>query len=160
MGIPSLLYMILLMMVFGSGNIVTLVIAMSVTSWMTAARSTRGLVLSLRQKEYVIASETLGAGAPRIILRHLIPNSMGILVVGMTMSIPGCIFAEAYLSFIGLGVTPPQPSWGQLISAAGETFRNYPYQFVIPCLITGITIFCFNVIGDGLRDAMDPKLHV
>jgi oligopeptide transport system permease protein len=160
MGVPSLIYMILLMMVFGSGNVLTLVIAMSVTSWMGAARSTRGLVLSLRQREYIVASETLGGNAPRIISRHLIPNSMGILIVGMTMSVPGCIFSEAYLSYIGLGVTPPQPSWGQLITAAGETFRNYPYQFAIPCLITGLTILCFNLIGDGLRDAMDPKLHV
>ena len=123
MGIPSLIYMILLMVVMGSGNIATLVIAMS------------------------------------IIARRLIPNTLGIRVVSITMSLPSVIFYEAFLSYIGLGVTPPQPSWGQLIKAAGETFRYYPYQFIIPCLCVSITMLCFNLIGDGLRDALDPKLR-
>ena len=148
MGIPSLIYMILLMVVMGSGNIATLVIAMSITGWMGAARSTRGLVLQLKTREFVVASETLGASSGWIIARRLIPNTLGIRVV-----------YEAFLSYIGLGVTPPQPSWGQLIKAAGETFRYYPYQFIIPCLCVSITMLCFNLIGDGLRDALDPKLR-
>lgn len=159
MGIPSLIYMILLMVVMGSGNIATLVIAMSITGWMGAARSTRGLVLQLKTREFVVASETLGASSGWIIARRLIPNTLGIRVVSITMSLPSVIFYEAFLSYIGLGVTPPQPSWGQLIKAAGETFRYYPYQFIIPCLCVSITMLCFNLIGDGLRDALDPKLR-
>lgn len=140
-------------------TIATLVIAMSITGWMGAARSTRGLVLQLKTREFVVASETLGASSGWIIARRLIPNTLGIRVVSITMSLPSVIFYEAFLSYIGLGVTPPQPSWGQLIKAAGETFRYYPYQFIIPCLCVSITMLCFNLIGDGLRDALDPKLR-
>ena len=159
MGIPSLIYMILLMLVFGSGSIMTLIIAMSLTGWMGSARATRGLVLQIKARDFVTASETLGAPAWWIITKRLIPNTLGIRVVGITMSIPSVIFYEAFLSYIGLGVTPPTPSWGQLIKAAGENFRYYPYQFIIPCVMVGITMLCFNLVGDGLRDALDPKLR-
>jgi oligopeptide transport system permease protein len=159
MGIPSLIYMILLMVVLGSGNIMTLVIAMSITGWMSGARSTRGLILQLKTREFVTASETLGASPAWIIARRLIPNTLGIRVVGITMSLPSAIFYEAFLSYIGLGVTPPTPSWGQLIKSAGEVFRYYPYQFLIPCACVAVTMLCFNLIGDGLRDALDPKLR-
>ncbi len=159
MGIPSLIYMILLMLVFGSGSVMTLIIAISLTGWMGAARATRGLVLQIKARDFVTASETLGAPAWWIIVKRLIPNTLGIRVVGITMSIPSVIFYEAFLSYIGLGVTPPTPSWGQLIKAAGENFRYYPYQFIIPCVMVGITMLCFNLVGDGLRDALDPKLR-
>lgn len=159
MGIPSLIYMILLMVVLGSGNIATLVIAMSITGWMGGARSTRGLILQLKNREFVTASETLGASPAWIIARRLIPNTLGIRVVSITMSLPSAIFYEAFLSYIGLGVTPPTPSWGQLVKAAGEVFRYYPYQFIIPCACVALTMLCFNLIGDGLRDALDPKLR-
>ena len=142
MGIPSLIYMILLMVVMGSGNIATLVIAMSITGWMSAARSTRGLVLQLKTREFVVASETMGASPAWIIAKRLIPNTLGIRVVSITMSLPSAIFYEAFLSYIGLGVTPPNPSWGQLIKAAGEVFRYYPYQFIIPCVCVSITMLC------------------
>ena len=159
MGIPSLIYMILLMLVFGSGSIMTLIVAMSVTGWMGSARATRGLVLQIKARDFVTASETLGAPAWWVIVKRLIPNTLGIRVVGITMSIPSVIFYEAFLSYIGLGVTPPTPSWGQLVKAAGENFRYYPYQFIIPCVMVGITMLCFNLVGDGLRDALDPKLR-
>lgn len=159
MGIPSLIYMILLMLVFGSGSIMTLIVAMSLTGWMGSARATRGLVLQIKSRDFVTASETLGAPAWWIIVKRLIPNTLGIRVVGITMSIPSVIFYEAFLSYIGLGVTPPTPSWGQLIKAAGENFRYYPYQFIIPCVMVGVTMLCFNLVGDGLRDALDPKLR-
>lgn len=159
MGIPSLIYIILLMIVLGSGNVLTLIIAVSITSWMGSARGTRGLVLQLKNREYVTASETLGGSTGWIIGRHLIPNTMGIRVVSITMSIPGVIFYEAFLSYIGLGVAPPNPSWGQLIKSASEVFRYYPYQFIIPCLFISLSMLCFNLIGDGLRDALDPKLR-
>lgn len=159
MGIPSLIYMILLMLVLGSGNITTLVIAMSLTGWMGSARSTRGLVLQLKGRDFVVASRTLGAPAWWIIIKRLIPNTLGIRVVSITMAIPSAIFYEAFLSYIGLGVTPPAPSWGQLIKEASTNFRYYPYQFIIPCAIVGLTMLCFNLVGDGLRDALDPRLR-
>ncbi|MGN1018805.1 MAG: ABC transporter permease [Aristaeellaceae bacterium] len=159
MGIPSLIYMILLMLVFGSGNVLTLVIAMSLTGWMGSARATRGMILQLKSRDFVVASKTLGAPAWWIIVKRLIPNTLGIRVVSITMSIPSAIFYEAFLSYIGLGVTPPAPSWGQLIKSAGENFRYYPYQFIIPCALVGITMLCFNLVGDGLRDALDPRLR-
>ena len=124
-----------------------------------ASRLFQGLVLQIKARDFVTASETLGASAWWIIVKRLIPNTLGIRVVGITMSIPSVIFYEAFLSYIGLGVTPPTPSWGQLIKAAGENFRYYPYQFIIPCVMVGITMLCFNLVGDGLRDALDPKLR-
>lgn len=159
MGIPSMIYNILLMIVLGSGNIITLIVAFSVTGWLGAARATRGMVLQLKAREFVMASEALGASPMRVIFRHLIPNTLGISVVGMTMMVPVVIFAEAFLSFIGLGVAPPNPSWGQLIKTAADVFRYYPYQFVIPCLCISMTILSLNLIGDGLRDALDPRLR-
>jgi oligopeptide transport system permease protein len=159
MGIPPMIYNILLMVVMGSGNIATLVVAFTITGWMGSARTTRGLVLQLKELDFVMASRTLGASAFRIIFRRLIPNTLGILVVGMTMRIPEIIFSEAFLSFIGLGIAPPNPSWGQLIKASSEVFKNYPYQFIIPCACISATLLCFNLMGDGLRDALDPRLR-
>lgn len=159
MGIPSMIYNILLMIVLGSGNISTLIIAFTITGWLGSARSTRGLVLQLKERDFVMASQTLGASPLRIIFRHLLPNTMGIAVVGMASSIPSIIFAEAFLSFIGLGIAPPNPSWGQLIKAASTVFKTYPYQFLIPCICISITMLCCYLMGDGLRDALDPRLR-
>ena len=159
MGIPSMIYNILLIMVMGSGNISTLIIAFTITGWLGAARSTRGMVLQIKEREFIMASETLGASRLRVIFSHLLPNTLGITVVGMTMMIPSVIFAEAFLSFIGLGIAPPNPSWGQLIKEASEVFKLYPYRFIIPCLFVSLTMLCFNLMGDGLRDALDPKLR-
>ncbi len=159
MGIPGMIYNILLIMVLGSGNISTLIIAFSITGWLGAARSTRGMVLQIKEREFILASETLGASKARLIFSHLLPNTLGITIVGMTMMIPSIIFAEAFLSFIGLGIAPPNPSWGQLIKEASEVFKQYPYRFIIPCLFVSLTMLCFNLVGDGLRDALDPKLR-
>ena len=159
MGIPSMIYNILLIMVLGSGNISTLVIAFTITGWLGSARSTRGMVLQIKTREFIMASEVLGASRLRIVFRHLIPNTLGIAIVGITMTIPGIIFAEAFLSFIGLGISPPKPSWGQLIKEAAEVFKQYPYRFVIPCSFISLTMLCFNLLGDGLRDALDPRLR-
>lgn len=159
MGIPSLIYLTLLTLVLGSGSLTVLVLCMCISGWMGPARSVRGQILQIKEREFVIASRTLGASPLRLIVRHLLPNIMGQLVVGMTMTIPSLIFAEAFLSYIGLGVTPPNPSWGQLIKEAASVFKYYPYQFLIPCALISITMLCFNLMGDGLRDALDPKLH-
>ena len=126
---------------------------------MGAARLTRGLSLQIRHQDFVTASEVIGISPLRLIVRHLIPNTLGITVVSMAMSIPSAIFLEATLSFIGVGVIPPTPSWGQLIAAATDVFRYYPWQFIIPCACVSVTMFCSNLVGDGLRDALNPKLR-
>ncbi|MCR4711329.1 MAG: ABC transporter permease [Clostridia bacterium] len=160
MGIPSMIYTILLMVVLGSGNFWTLVIAFSITGWMGSARYVRGRVLQLKTMDYVMASKTLGGSTMHIVLKRLIPNTLNLSVISIAMGIPSIIFAEAFLSYIGLGIAPPNPSWGQLIKSAGAVFMQYPYQFLAPCLCIAITMLCSNLVGDGLRDAMDPKLRV
>lgn len=159
MGIPSMIFTILLMVVMGSGNMWTLVLAFSITGWLGSARYTRGRILQLKTMEYVMAAKTLGASPMRIILRHLIPNTLNMSVISIAMGIPTIIFAEAFYSYIGLGIAPPSPSWGQMIKAAGTVFMKYPYQFAFPCACIAITMLCSNLIGDGLRDAMDPRLR-
>ena len=159
MGIPSMIYNILLVMVLGAGNIATLILAFTITGWLGSARSTRGLVLMFKSRDFIRSSEALGASPMRIILTHLLPNIFPYMVVGLTMSIPNVIFAEAFLSFIGLGIAPPNPSWGQLIKTSSEIFKTHPYQFLAPCICISITMLCFNLMGDGLRDALDPRLH-
>lgn len=158
-GIPSMIFTILLIVVMGSGNMWTLVLAFSITGWLGSARYTRGRILQLKSMEYVMAAKTLGASSARIIFRHLIPNTLNISVISIAMGIPSIIFAEAFYSYIGLGIAPPSPSWGQMIKAAGDVFMQYPYQFVFPCFCIAITMLCSNLIGDGLRDAMDPRLR-
>lgn len=159
MGIPSMIYTILLMVVFGSGNMWTLILAFTITGWLNSARYTRGRVLQLKNIEFVMASKTLGASPMHIVIKRLIPNTLNLSVISIAMGIPNIIFAEAFFSYIGLGVKPPNPSWGQLIKNASEVFMQYPYQFLIPCACIAVTMLCSNLIGDGLRDAMDPKLR-
>jgi len=159
MGIPSMIFTILLMVVMGAGNIWTLVLAFSITGWLGSARYTRGRILQLKTMEYVMAAKTLGASPMRIILRHLIPNTLNMSVISIAMGIPSVIFAEAFYSYIGLGIAPPNPSWGQMIKMASEVFMQHPYQFMFPCACVAITMLCSNLIGDGLRDAMDPRLR-
>lgn len=159
MGIPSMIFTILLMVVMGSGNMWTLVLAFSITGWLGSARYTRGRILQLKTMEYVMAAKTLGASPMRIIILHLIPNTLNMSIISIAMGIPRIIFAEAFYSYIGLGIAPPNPSWGQMIKAAGTVFMKYPYQFAFPCAAIAITMLCSNLIGDGLRDAMDPRLR-
>ena len=123
------------------------------------ARQVRGQVLSLKEQEFVLAAKTLGASKWRIIMRHLIPNALGPIIVSMMMSIPQAIFTESFLSFIGLGVSAPMASWGTLASDALGGIRSYPYLLIVPSLSIALTMFAFNFVGDGLRDALDPKLR-
>ena len=155
-GIPMIIVAILLMVVLPPG-IYTIILAMVTTWWLGSARLVRGQILSLKTSEFVLASRTLGAGNWRIILRHLIPNISGILITTMTMSIPGAIFTEAFLSFIGMGVQPPMCSWGSLAQIANQVYQVFPYQLIIPAFFICTTVLSFNLLGDGLRDALDPK---
>ena len=159
MGIPSMIYTILLMVVFGSGNMITLIIAFTITGWLSSARRVRGMVLQLKTMDFVMASKTLGGSTMHIVMKRLIPNTLGISIISIAMGIPGIIFAEAFLSYIGLGIAPPNPSWGQLLKTASSVFMQHPYQFLFPCACVALTMLCSNLIGDGLRDALDPRLR-
>jgi oligopeptide transport system permease protein len=156
--IPLTLYVILVMVVFNSGFF-SVIIAIGSVYWVDMARIVRGQILTLKQQDYVAAARTMSASTGRILTRHLLPNSVGPILVALTMLIPSAIFIESFMSFIGLGVTPPEASWGTLTSEAVETLRAYPYQMFFPAAALSLTMFAFNFLGDGLRDALDPRLR-
>lgn len=155
-GLPYLLVVILLMVVMGQG-IWTMIIAMVITGWINMARIVRGQVLQLRSEEYVLASRSLSASNMRLLFKHLIPNTLGPILVTLTLTVPNAIFTEAFLSFLGLGVPAPHSSWGVMTSEALSALKHYPYQLFFPAFFICLTMLAFNVIGDGLRDALDPK---
>jgi oligopeptide transport system permease protein len=140
------------------GGMFFLFIAIGLLNWIGLARIARGQVLSYKRKEFVEAAHAMGASDTRIIFKHLLPNILGPLIVAETLAIPGYIFTEAFLSFIGLGVDPPTPSWGIMISEAAQGIRSYPNQLLVPAAFLSITTLAFNFLGDGLRDAFDPRL--
>jgi oligopeptide transport system permease protein len=141
------------------GGMLFIFIGIGITAWMGTARLARGQVLSLREQEFTLAARAMGAGGGRIIFRHLLPNILGPLVIMVTLNIPRYIATEAFLSFIGLGVNAPTPSWGSMLSDGATAVRTYPHQAVLPALALSITMFAFNFLGDGLRDALDPRLR-
>lgn len=157
--VPTVLYVILLMVVFNSASLNNVFIALGITLWVGMARIVRGQVLALKEQEFILAAKALGAKDNRVILRHLIPNCMGPIIVTITLSIPSAIFTEAFLSFIGLGVAAPMASLGVLCNEATATFRTYPFQLFFPAMAICIIMLAFNLFGDGLRDAMDPKMR-
>ncbi|UYO01218.1 MAG: ABC transporter permease [Devosia sp.] len=155
--IPLTLYVVLLMVVFDNG-LISIIVAIGSVFWVDMARIVRGQILSLKSQDYVSAARTMGASPARILTRHLLPNAIGPIIVTLTMLIPSAIFIESFMSFIGLGVTPPLASWGTLTSEAVETLRAYPHQLFFPAAAISLTMFAFNFLGDGLRDALDPRL--
>lgn len=157
-GIPYLMIVILLMLIMPAGMI-TIIIAYSLVGWIPMARLVRGQVVALKQQEFIAAAEAMGASTSRMILRHLLPNTLSVLIVRVTLSIPGAIFSEAYLSYLGLGIAPPLCSWGSLAQLGIQNFRLYPAQLIIPAVCISLTMLAFNMLGDGLRDAFDPKLR-
>ncbi|MGL6100517.1 MAG: ABC transporter permease [Fusobacteriaceae bacterium] len=156
--IPYLVMVIIISLYLGAGMF-SLVFALTFTGWTGTARVVRGQVFQLKEQEFVTAAIALGADPMRIIIRHLIPNTLGVIIVGITFSIPGLIFAEAFLSFIGLGVQSPETSWGALASSARENIMFYPSQLFFPSFMIALTMLAFSLFGDGLRDALDPKLR-
>ena len=156
--IPSLLLTILIMMVLGN-NLFALLVALSITAWCNTARQVRGMIKQLRESEYVYAAEVLGARPVRIILKHYIPNMLGILILDTATAIPMFIFTEAGLSFLGIGLKAPSISLGVLISMGQQNMDFYPAQLFFPCFILCIIVMAFNLLGDGLRDALDPRLR-
>lgn len=156
--LPYLIIVVILSMVMGR-SLFSLVFAMSLTAWVGTARMVRGQILQIKEQDYVQAAKALGADTGRIIIKHLLPNTLGIIMVDITMSVPGFIFSEAFLSYIGLGVRPPETSWGALASAGQQNLMFYPHQLFFPCLLIILTMLSFHLIGDGLSDALDPKLR-
>ena len=156
-GIPYLLVVILLMVIMAPG-ITTIIIALSVTGWVGMARITRGQILQLKSQDYVLAAEKLGTSHPKIILRHLIPNTLGIIIVNLTFTIPQAIFAESFLSFLGLGVQAPFASWGTMANdSLGVILSGQWWRLFFPALMISLTMFAFNAFGDGIQDALDPR---
>lgn len=156
--IPFLLYVILLMVLLGPG-LKTIFLALGLVYWLNMARIVRGQMLVLKEQEYVLAARLLGASTWRIITRHLVPNTMGPIIVSMTLLVPEAIFTEAFLSFLGLGVSAPMASWGVLSSEGIRSLRNYPWQLFFPAFFISLSMLAFNFAGDGLRDALDPHLR-
>ncbi|MDR2157211.1 MAG: ABC transporter permease [Clostridiales Family XIII bacterium] len=156
--VPHLLVVIMISVVFDSKSIPTLLFAMTVTGWCATAQLVRAQMLAISAGEYVTAAKLMHVPPIKIVFRHLIPNSFSVIVVNTTFSIPGFIFGESFLSYVGLGVQPPDTSWGALAASASESLMLYPYQVFPPTLLIALTMLCFTLIGDGLRDALDPKL--
>ncbi|MDO5716234.1 MAG: ABC transporter permease [Tissierellia bacterium] len=157
--LPYLLIIVLVTLWLDSNTFGTILLALSVTSWTGTARMVRGEVLRLKNQEFVLAAETLGVPKWKIIMRHLVPNALSIVIVGVTFDIPGFIFSEAFLSYLGVGLEPPQMSWGIMCSEAQQQFMFFPYQLIFPSLLIGLTMLSFTLLGDGLRDALDPRLR-
>ena len=159
--LPFLLFMILFKVMFGIGpgesGVIPMLIALILLSWPDSARLVRGQVLQLREQAYVDAARLLGGSSAYIIVYHLLPNIIGLLLVAFSFAIPAAIFTEAFLSFIGLGVVPPTPSWGSMCNDGIRTMLTHPHELLFPALLISVTVLAFNLLGDGLRDAMDQR---
>ena len=170
--LPDMLMVILLAVVFdeiinfpaGSllnklgANMISLFIVFGLLYWVGMARLIRGQILSIKENDYILAAKSIGAGSGRIIRRHILPNCLSVIIISTALQIPSAIFTESYLSFIGLGVRAPMPSLGSLANAARSGLQSYPYKLVFPALVICLIVLSLNLLGDGLRDAFDPKL--
>ncbi len=157
-GIPNLIVIILLILVLNPG-ILSITLAMVITGWVTMARIVRGQILKLKEQEYVLAAKTLGATDNRLIWKHLIPNTLGPIIITTMFTVPSAIFFEAFLSFIGLGLQPPTASLGTLVNDGYKAMRIYPHQMTISSIVISMVMVSFNLLGDGLRDALDPRMR-
>ncbi|OPZ80071.1 MAG: Oligopeptide transport system permease protein OppC [Actinobacteria bacterium ADurb.Bin444] len=155
-GMPYLPFAIILLVILG-GGVVPMLLALAIVSWLTPSRLVRGQILTLKQNEYVEAARALGASQARVVWRHLLPNTLGIIVVAMFLEVPSMILGEAVLSFLGLGISAPNASWGTLAEEGWKALRSYPWLIILPGLFISITVLAFNFVGDGFRDAIDPR---
>ena len=156
--VPYMLVVIMLMVWMGPG-VTTIIIALTITGWIGMARIVRGQILQLKNQEFVLAARSLGADNKRLIFKHLIPNALGPIIVTLSLTIPNAIFTESFLSFIGLGVQAPIASWGTMSEEGLSAMRYYPWRLMFPAVFISVTILAFNLFGDGLRDAVDPRLR-
>ena len=157
-GIPHLIIVILLMMIMPAG-IWTIVVALSITGWVNMARLVRAEILKLKNQEFILAARVLGTGTSKIIWKHLIPNTVGVIVINAMFTIPSAIFTEAFLSFIGIGMQEPKASLGVLINNGYQVLRNFPHVLIFPAIVIVLIMVCFSILGDGLRDALDPRMR-
>jgi oligopeptide transport system permease protein len=159
-GLPYMLIVIILMAMFrkeGQSSIVILFVGIALVSWLTIARVVRGQIISLKNSEFVEAARSMGASTGRIIFRHLLPNTLGVIIVFTSLSLPSFIMNESFLSFLGIGVSAPLSSWGSLVSEGANTMELYPWQLLAPAIEMTVFLFFMNFLGDGLRDALDPQ---
>ncbi len=159
LSIPYLIIVILISVITDSKSLGTMMVALTLIGWCGIARLVRGQMLQLKSQEFVMAANALGVSPLRIVVKHMIPNTIGTIIVAITFDIPGYIFSEAFLSYIGLGIQSPNTSWGALASAAQQNFMFHPYQMFFPALMIALTMLSFTLLGDGLRDALDPKMR-
>jgi oligopeptide transport system permease protein len=159
-GLPYLPFAIITLAIFGVVNFWTMVVALTVASWFTTARVMRGQIISLKENDYVRAARSVGARWYRILFRHLLPNTLGIVIVFVFLELPGVILGEAFLSFIGLGINPPKASWGSLAQDGYTAYQTHPYIIVIPSVAIAWLILSAFFVADGLRDALDPRTRV
>ena len=161
--LPFLLFMILFKIAFGIGpgesGIIPMLVALVILDWPPTARLVRGQILQIRQEGYVSASQLLGARTGYLIFRHMIPNTLGVILVTLTFAVPSAIFTEAFLSFIGMGVAPPTPSWGSMANDGIRTMLSHPHELIFPAVLISIAVLAFNLLGDGLRDALDVRMR-
>lgn len=157
--VPLLIYVILIQVLYEETGLFTICLALGIVFWVRMARLVRGQILSIKEQEYILAARTIGASTGRILARHLIPNAMGPIIVSLAMSIPSAIFTEAFLSYIGIGISVPVASWGSMANEATQNLNAYPYQLFYPAMFISATVLAFNFLGDGLRDALDPRLR-
>lgn len=155
--LPFTIFIILLTVVFGR-SMLLLFLAIGAVEWLTMARIVRGQVMAMKHQEFVEAAVAMGMSRRRIMLRHVAPNVLGPIIIYTTLTIPSVILLESFLSFLGLGIQPPESSWGSLISAGVETMEEYPWLLIFPALTLSVTLFALNFLGDGLRDALDPRV--
>jgi oligopeptide transport system permease protein len=155
---PDLLFVLIIVAALGP-TLLNIFVAIGLVSWVGLARLVRGQVLSIKEKEYVEAAHAAGTSPMKIILKHLLPNSLGPVIVTLTFGIPAAIFTEAVLDFLGVGLRPPQPTWGVMVFEGYAAVDAYPYLVIIPCVALSLTMLAFNFIGDGLRDALDPRMR-
>ncbi len=153
---PTLLFVILLMSMFGRG-LDKIFIVIGLTSWVTLARLVRAQFLTLREKDYVVAARSIGADDLRLIIKHMLPNALTPIIVALTFGVPTAIFTEAFLSFLGIGIAPPQTSWGFMVGSNQSYLRSYPWMLLWPSAALALTMLSFTFLGDGLRDALDPS---
>lgn len=156
-GLPYLPFAIITLAIIGYTNIWTMMIALAIASWFTTARIVRGQVLTLKENDYVRAAKAVGARWHRILLRHLLPNTLGILIIAIFLELPAVILGEAFLSFIGLGISPPDASWGAMAQEGRDVYRTHPIAIVVPSVAIATLVMCANFVADGLRDALDPR---
>jgi oligopeptide transport system permease protein len=156
-GLPYLPFAIIALQVFGVVNLWTMVVALAIASWFTSARIVRGQIITLKENDYVRAAKAVGARWYRILGRHLLPNTLGVLIIAIFLELPSVILGEAFLSFIGLGVNPPTASWGSMAQDGLDAFRTHPLVIAIPSIAIASLVLCANFIADGLRDALDPR---